>query len=264
MPGALCLMVNVATALIEFGSRLSACLHRCLCKRRDRMRHLQHRDELADFSHELRTPLSVLTTRLDAMRDGIRPLDAEQLTLLAGSVSELEDLVDQFHQLALTDSGRLACRRDRLAWDSLIQSCLEEYKPHLSRRNLSLFVELTPGIDILGDNKHLRQSLRYLLDNCARHSQAGGTIRVSLHASRGWATLTVADTGPGVSEAQRRLLFNRFYRTDASRNRDTGGRGLGLTLVRTLTETQGGRVHARHTPEGGLGIVIALPLAPSV
>lgn len=236
-----------------------ACLRRWVVRRRDRIRP---HDDLAGFSHELRTPLSVLSTRLHAMSDGIRPLDQEQVALLSGSVRELEDLVDQFHQLVMADSGRLACRRDPLHWDELIHAGLTDVKHRFTRRHLTLVTRIESDVVILGDATHLQRLLHYVLDNCVRYSRAGGVVTVSLISLPGKAELSVTDTGPGVSEAQRRQLFDRFYRTEASRNRATGGRGLGLALVRTLAEAHDGRVRAYHTSKGGLGIAVSLPLAP--
>lgn len=254
--------MKITYALLGLSLPVGMFLCRWLGKRHDRAQDLREHEDLANFSHELRTPLSVLAARLEAMRDGIRPLNAEQLGLLAGSVTELEDLIDQFHQLALAETGRLACHADHLTLEPIIQAGLDDIGQRLTDRGLTLVSRLTPDIDVLGDAKHLRQMLRYLLDNCERYTEAGGSVIVTLQAHHGQATLSITDTGPGVSETQRRSLFERFYRTDTSRSRTTGGRGLGLALVRALAEAQGGKVRAFHSPEGGLGIAITLPLAP--
>jgi two-component system OmpR family sensor kinase len=100
-----------------------------------------------------------------------------------------------------------------------------------------------------------------LLTNARAHTPVGTPVSVEVQRAEGRAILTVADHGPGLSEEQAARVFERFYRTDSSRARASGGAGLGLSIVRAVTEAHGGTVGVRPTPAGGATFVIALPLA---
>lgn len=220
------------------------------------------REGMASVSHELRTPLATLIAEVDAMQEGIRPLDSAQLRVISGSLEHLNRLVDDLYLLALADVKTLVCHREPLPLDAVVAEGVAAARTRLEARGLVLDTRLEPDTMIMGDEKRLRQLVDNLLENCRRYSRDGGTVTVSLRRDAGRAELTVADDGPGVSEEVMGSLFERFFRADKSRNRERGGAGLGLALVRAIAEAHDGSVNAFRTAPGGLGITVSLPLAP--
>lgn len=218
------------------------------------------REGMASVSHELRNPLATMITEVEAMRDGIRPLNEEQLSALSGSMEHLSTLVDDLYQLALADVKALVCHKEPLAWDSVVNEGVAAAQARLTARRLTVTTDIEADTVVDGDAKRLRQVIDNLLENCCRYTASGGAVTVSLRWRKGEAELTVADDGPGVADADLAALFDRFYRADPSRSRETGGAGLGLALVRAIAEAHGGRVHAFHSASGGLGITVAIPV----
>jgi two-component system, OmpR family, sensor kinase len=115
-------------------------------------------------------------------------------------------------------------------------------------------------VTVTGDETRLRQVLDNLLANARKHTPAGTQVSVELRRADGLATLSVADRGPGLTGEQATRVFERFYRADGSRARESGGAGLGLSIVTAVTEAHGGTVETRTTPGGGATFVITLPL----
>ncbi len=216
------------------------------------------REGMASISHELRTPLSTMIAEVEAMRDGIRPLDNAQLDHLAGSMEHLNRLVDDLYQLALADVGELVCDKGLIEWDEEIGEAAESMRGKLEGRGLELKLELEPDTRILGDPLRLRQVVLNLLENCWRYADAPGTVTVTLRGDGRRAILQIGDSGPGVSDAALGTLFDRFSREESSRNRSHGGAGLGLALVKAIVAAHGGSVTAVNAPSGGLAVTIAI------
>jgi two-component system sensor histidine kinase BaeS len=222
---------------------------------------LQRREGMASVSHELRTPLATMITAVEAMQDGIRPLNAEQLQRLSGTMDHLNQLVDDLYQLALADVGKLVCRRERIAWDSVIDDAVDAMRGKLEERGLTIHCALEHNIAVLGDSLRLRQVVINLLENCHRYTEADGTIQIRLLRVGRDARMTIGDSGPGVGSDHLVTLFERFTRVDASRSREHGGAGLGLALVKAIAEAHGGKATAAIGKEGGLEITLSIPLA---
>lgn len=219
----------------------------------------QRREGMAGVSHELRTPLATLMAEVDAMIDGIRPLNGEQLHSLSGTIEHLSRLVDDLYQLALADVDALVFQRLPVAWNEVVEEALEAAHAKLAARQLRVERRIEPLI-VDGDAHRLRQIVDNLLENCRRYTESGGTLTLELRRQGDDAVLTLADSGPGVDDATLAAMFDRFYRADISRSRDSGGAGLGLSLVKAIAQAHGGSVAAFHAPQGGLGMRVTLPL----
>jgi two-component system sensor histidine kinase BaeS len=216
---------------------------------------------MSDMAHELRTPLAIISGELEAMSDGVRPLDKQQLDSVRDEVSQLAVLVNDLHSLTLTDSGALAYKMQRLDFNELVQMTVDSFRSQAAAKDLALEFR-NPGqlISLQGDAQRLRQLIRNLLDNAVRYTDRGGRISVMLNKDRQQAILTISDSAPGASKDECERLFERLYRLEGSRNRNSGGSGLGLAICRNIVEAHGGKITAEPGPDGGLLITTSLPL----
>ncbi|OQR33413.1 two-component sensor histidine kinase [Pseudomonas sp. T] len=220
------------------------------------------RDFMADISHELRTPLAVMRAELEAMEDGIRPLDATALRSLQGEVGALTKLVDDLFDLSLAEVGGPTYRRERIDLRVLLPVVAEAFQASFAERGLTLRVELPEQpLWVLGDESRLGQLLHNLLENSRRYTDSGGqTVLRAVHDGER-VLVQCEDSAPGVDAASLERLFERFYRAERSRNRASGGTGLGLAICRGIAEVHGGKLSAKASALGGLLLTLELPVA---
>lgn len=219
------------------------------------------RDFLADVSHELRTPLAVLTGEIDALVDGIRPVSTAALESLRSEAERLGELVKDLNELALSDVGALSYRMAPVALAELLERRVADHRWRFAQRGLDLQLvrpDKEPGW-VQGDEGRLQQLLDNLLGNSLRYTDAPGLVRLSLAARGRELVLDVEDSAPGVPEALLPRLFERLFRVEGSRSRDTGGAGLGLSICRNIVQAHRGRIEALPSPLGGVCIRIHWP-----
>jgi two-component system sensor histidine kinase BaeS len=222
------------------------------------------RQWVADISHELRTPLSVLRGELEALQDGVRPLDQAAVASLAADVERLNRLVEDLYQLARSDLGTLSYRRERVDPVALLRDDVAALAGEFAAAGLAVSIrEPVPGQVVAhADPDRLSQLWRNLLRNSLRYTDAGGRLEIGIGRQDGRLILDFQDTAPGVPESDLPHLFERFYRVEASRSRAHGGAGLGLAICRNIVAAHGGRIEARPSPLGGLWIRVELRLEP--
>ncbi|KGT95814.1 histidine kinase [Erwinia typographi] len=214
---------------------------------------------MADISHELRTPLAILRGELEAIQDGVRKLTPESIVSLQGEVSTLTKLVDDVHQLSLSDEGALAYRKSNTDLVSLLELVASNFKGRYQSRQLSLVLRLPEQAPLFGDPDRLMQLFTNLMENSLRYTDAGGGLTVTLVSQPGQQIIHFDDSGPGITDEQRQRIFERFYRAESSRNRASGGSGLGLAICQNIVEAHDGSIIADHSDAGGLKITVHLP-----
>ncbi|MDX5629661.1 MULTISPECIES: two-component system sensor histidine kinase BaeS [unclassified Brenneria] len=215
---------------------------------------------MADISHELRTPLAVLRGELEALQDGVRQSNAASLHSLQTEVTTLTKLVDDLHQLSLSDRGALTYRMRAVDVGQLLHIAIAAFHARYLKKQITLRVDLPEQAGTFGDPDRLIQLFNNLLENSLRYTDEQGTVEIRAAARRNRLLITWQDSAPGVSDEQLTLIFERFYRAESSRNRASGGSGLGLAIANNIVEAHGGRLYAEHSPLGGLLITIELPL----
>ena len=216
---------------------------------------------MSDMAHELRTPLAIISGELEAMSDGVRPLNKEQLASVREEVKHLASLVDDLHSLTMTDSGALAYKMQNVDLHELVQLTVDSFESRAAKKDLKLgYTNPEHGINLLGDEQRLRQLLRNLLDNAVRYTDAGGKISIDLIRDGQQVKFIISDSAPGASMEECERMFERLYRLESSRNRNSGGSGLGLAICRNIVEAHGGQITAQPGPDGGLMITTILPL----
>lgn len=217
------------------------------------------RHGMADISHELRTPLGLLRGEIEAMQDNIRPTDEQQLNKLHNSIMQLNRLVDDLYDLALSDAGALSYRKDQLSLSDLILDAAEDSEPKLQKHGLQIKTNISPDLMVFGDSRRLRQVIDNLLKNSRRYTDAGGYIQINARQQGDMIEVTLEDTAPGINPEHAKHLFERFYREEGSRNRASGGAGLGLPICKNIIEAHQGKITGRPSSLGGLHISIILP-----
>lgn len=213
----------------------------------------------SDIAHELRTPVAILQGELEAISDGIRPLSPAFIKSLEGEVAQLTHLINDLHDLALADGGNLRYQfhRDDLA--DLLGEVVDSYRNSFSQQSISLETHLPDRAVIDMDPVRIRQLLDNLMQNSLKYTASGGTLSLSLTQQSGQWELLVDDSAPGVPDDALPRLFDHLYRVESSRNRRTGGAGLGLAICQRIVEAHGGTIAAAHSPLGGVRIRITLP-----
>lgn len=218
------------------------------------------REWMADVSHELRTPLAVLRGEIEALEDGLRPLDAGALASLAHEVRQLSDLIDDLYELSLADAGALNYHMQAVDLSSVVAQAVDAVRERFVRQGLALTTQLEAGLVIQGDERRLSQLLSNVLENSLRYTDAPGQVRVRVCRSGPGLMLEVADSAPGVDPAQLPRLFDRLYRAEASRSREHGGAGLGLAICRHIAQAHGAQIRALGSDLGGVSIRVEWPV----
>lgn len=217
---------------------------------------------MADIAHELRTPLAVLRAELEALQDGVRPLGPEAVASLAADVERLGRLVEDLHQLSMSDLGALDYRKREVDALALLRDDVEALAGEFERRGLAVEVS-DPGtpVHLQADPDRLSQLFRNLLQNSLRYTDAGGRLAISVERRAESVVFRFDDSPPGVPAEVLGRLFERFYRVEGSRNRAHGGAGLGLAICRNIVEAHGGQIEAAASPLGGLRVDVTLPVS---
>lgn len=218
------------------------------------------RSLLNDVAHELRTPLTHVRAELEALQDGLRQPTPEVINRLHADARHLERLVDDLRDLAQAEAGQLRLAIEEVDLPSALSEAAASLESAAAAKAVRIHVAETAATGaVLADRARLRQILVNLLDNAVRHSPPGTTVQLAAESfGDSQQRVSVSDEGPGVSDEALPRLFDRFFRADESRDRRTGGAGLGLAIVRQLATLQGGSVDAANLP-GGFRVTVVLP-----
>lgn len=233
--------------------------------------NLEHQEEIrrqltADIAHELRTPLSVLRLQIESLEDGIEQPSPAVYASLHQEVDSLSRLIEDLRLLSLADAGKLPLSLEALDAQQALERTATTVAPLARQRAIDMRVdhpdESLPLVR--ADSQRLMQVLGNLVENALRYTPEGGqvTLRALPHGhSPDQVVFEVTDTGPGIAPDDVPYIFDRFYRTDRARTRETGGSGLGLAIVQRLVEAQGGQVSVDSTVGEGSTFRVVLPVA---
>jgi signal transduction histidine kinase len=215
---------------------------------------------IADIAHELRTPISVFQGTLEGMLDGVLKPEPSELRDLHAETRRLARLVEELRTLSLAEAGQLQLKRQPVDLGDLSATLVQRMSPLAQTREVGIETEIKEGLPLVSvDADRIVQVLTNLLDNALRYTPAGGQITVRVNQVDGQVQMSVEDEGPGIPEEQIPYVFERFWRGDRSRSRDSGGSGLGLSIARQLVELHGGTISATSAPGKGSTFWIALP-----
>lgn len=223
---------------------------------------------VADISHELRTPIAVLKADLEALEDGVRKFDNKSITRLQKHAERLNSLVNDLYQLSLTDIGAMTYRKRECDLVEIIEEIATSLQSKATQQGLGLEVKIPKqSLICFADPERLHQLFLNLFNNSINYTLSPGQIRAELKTYRKdngvEALFTLEDSAPGVDPALHEKLFERLYRAESSRSRETGGAGLGLSICRNICEAHQGRIDISESELGGLKVSVYLPLQES-
>lgn len=221
----------------------------------------QQKQWLMDISHEFRTPLTILDGELEALTDGIIPLNQKAVNSLQEEVTLIMRLVHDLHELSVIDKTAFECQKEIVDITRLVTHQINKFDLKFKKKNIRLVNELSEdSVNVKGDKDRLSQVIQNILKNGLRYIDSQGSLMVSAKVNNETIELCFQDSGPGVPTEALPQLFNRLYRTDSSRNRKTGGAGLGLAICKNIILTHSGDIFATLNSKGGLSINIQLPI----
>jgi signal transduction histidine kinase len=249
-------------------ARAATTYERARAERADQSR----RELIVNVSHELRTPIASIRAHVDVLLlpEGERPPDADALqylTIVQREVERLGALVDDLLALARADANELRLEVRPIACGEVVEEVYQSLAPLARReRQVTLVHRIAPNLPlVLADRDRLAQVLLNLVRNAITYTPAGGIVSIDVaQADRGSVAISVSDTGIGIPAEDLARVFDRFYRTDASRTRSTGGFGLGLSIARDLMQAMGGQITAESNSGEGSIFRVYLRLAPQL
>lgn len=220
----------------------------------------QRRSLMADIAHELRTPLSVMQSLLRAILDGVHPLTLKEIATIYDETRLLSRLVDDVRTLSLAEAQQLPLSLQPVDTRALIQRVVAHFAALAEAQNVTLTASVPEQpLLVWADPDRLDQVVRNLVTNAVRHTPAGGQVTVSATPAGQSVQLAVQDTGEGIPPEDLPFIFDRFYRSDKSRARSSGGAGLGLAIAKSLVEAMGGQINVQSLPGMGSRFWFTLP-----
>ncbi|MGW3958258.1 sensor histidine kinase [Amycolatopsis sp. NPDC005003] len=229
-----------------------------LTARRERIEE-QRKAMVGDIAHELRNPLNVIRGRLEAAEDGHLPFDRALSASLLEETVLLQHIVDDLQDLAAADAGQLRVHPEPLDAAELAGQVAAAHADRAAAAGVTLAVDATGDCALEADPVRLRQIVGNLVTNAIRHTPPGGRVTIRVSSTVDEVTLAVADTGTGIAAEDRPHVFDRFWRAEKSRSRQTGGSGLGLAIVRHLVQAHGGTVTVESAVDVGSTFTVRLP-----
>lgn len=210
----------------------------------------------SDVAHELRTPLANVSAQLELITEGVAEPSAERLKGISEEIERLSSLVGELEKLRQIENNALEKREFDLL--QVAKSSANVFDAEIKRHNLTCAV-CGDSQMIFADEGKIRQVITNLMSNAVKYSPEGGAIEIAVRDGGKNAILSVKDNGIGIPEAERELIFERFYRTDKSRNRKTGGVGIGLTIVSAIVKAHGGTIQVQSEEGVGSTFTVFLP-----
>ena len=222
------------------------------------------RDFVANISHELKTPIGAISLLSEALADASD--DPKMVKKFSGDLikesKRLASLVQEIIQLSRLQSTDVIKNAQVIELSQVIQEAIERNSVLAEKRNIRISADAPQGIRVLGDQEMLTVAVKNLIENAITYSDEGKQVGIGLRQKHGVAAIAVTDNGIGMTPDQQERVFERFYRADASRSRQTGGTGLGLAIVKHVASSHLGDVQVFSRPTVGSTFTLRLPVAP--
>lgn len=212
-------------------------------------------------SHELRTPLSIIQAKQELLlqEPNKKILDkSKDITVCIKETRRLSKLIKELMILARADSNKLELEKGIFNLDSLIKEVAEPYIEIAKMQHKNITIDLSSGKDLKADKNKITEVLIIILDNAIKYTNENDNINIFTYNKEGKTFIEIADTGIGISKDAMKHIFERFYREDKARSRQTGGNGLGLAIAQTIIQAHNGSIKLVHNEPKGTKVVIKL------
>lgn len=228
---------------------------------------LRQREFVADASHELRTPISIFQASVEVVEsDGNQTLSLFSQQVLAdmkGEIRRMTKLVADLLTLARADSGASNIIKEKIDLIALAKPIVRSMQPLALAKEITLLMNGAETLSVMADRERIGQLLVILIDNAIKYTPNGGRIEVAITEDaipRSMAVISVRDTGIGISEEDKNLIFKRFYRVDKVRSREQGGVGLGLSIAKWIVDVHKGKIKVESAQGAGSNFIISIPI----
>ena len=213
-----------------------------------------------DVAHELRTPLMAIQATVEAMVDGVLPVDEQRLMTVDSEVMRLSRLVDSMLKLSRLENRANPNKEEIVNVGEVVSGIIATHEAYVRESGLTLSYKADPDVYVLGDPDLIRQATANLISNAVRYTDEGGKIKVRVKRGETMASIAVQDTGIGLTPEEARMVFQRFWRADSGRDRESGGLGIGLTVVKQIVDRHDGWVQVEGRKGEGACFTIHIPL----
>lgn len=213
---------------------------------------------ISDASHELKTPLTVISTNADVLSGEIG--DNKWLNYIHDQINRMNVLVNDLLDLSRLENKTSNFIKTEFDLSQAVTNAALPFECQAFESNKNFVLNIDDGITVMGSEQHIKQMAGIFIDNALKYSKDGGTVRVSLSKDDGKAVLSVYNTGAGVKDSEKNRLFERFYRSDESRNRTTGGYGLGLAIAKSIIDKHKFKITVENEEGKSICFVVAMPL----
>lgn len=223
---------------------------------------LKQMEFVQNVSHELRTPLTIIQAKQELLlqEPNAKIIDkSEEISLTLNETKRLTKLVKDLLILSRADSNKLVLQKENINIDEYIKGLISPYKEIAEMEGKNIELELGYKLDIDVDTNKIYQLMIILLDNAIKYTEENDVIKIKTYMKDNKCVIEVSDTGIGVSDEGLKRIFERFYREDAARSRETGGSGLGLSIANYIVTAHGGTIKATHNLPKGTIFTIRLP-----
>lgn len=212
----------------------------------------------SDVAHELRTPLTTLRITIEAMMEGLIDITPEQLKCSHEEVIRITNIIKDLESLAIVEDGNLKLEKTEVDLKILANKVVEKLEYQIKEKDIRVTISGSCSNSLL-DSERMTQVIFNLLTNAIKYTQPRGSVRIIFSESEHYLQMDVVDNGGGIPQDEFQYIFERFYRADKSRNRATGGTGIGLTIVKSIINAHGGQIEVESTLEKGSTFSIILP-----
>ena len=212
----------------------------------------------SDVAHELRTPVANVSANIEAMVEGALEPDNARLESCYNELLRITDIISDLEKLRQIENEKLVLERTSVDVKELCESVIQAFKAQLESKQISCTVN-ADLVSLMADKNRLYQVMANLISNAIKYTQNGGCINVDVVDNKDFVAISVKDNGIGINESDLPFIFERFYRTDKSRNRTTGGAGIGLAIVKAIVLAHGGEVSVESKESVGSTFKVVLP-----
>ena len=219
---------------------------------------------IADASHELRTPLTIIKTNVSLLRENeMETIHSQKkwINYIDSQAGRMSTLINEMLSLANLDANKKKEEIININLSKMIRDSLLVFEVVIFEKGLILEEDLTDNIFIKGEQNQIKKLISILMDNAIKYTNNNGKITVLLINERNKAKLIIRNTGEGIEKEHLEKIFERFYRVDDSRDRGTGGYGLGLSIAKAIVEDHKGKIHAESIINNETSFIIELPLS---